>query len=247
MKQKRIACGSRPLTAAAVRRELKPFIDPSKAAFYRRFFETGPGEYGEGDVVVPHQRRVARRFAGLPRQQIDRWLSDRYHECRFTGLLILVRQFEQAGADAEKREILVCDLRRADAVNNRDLVDGSARQIAGRYLADKVDRSLLQKLARSKNLWQQRIAVIATWALIKQGEYDEILQLAVIFVSHPHDLIHKAVGWMLREVGKQDRAVLLAFFGPNCRRHAPYHAEVFDSAVAGIETMRLSQPLILNR
>jgi 3-methyladenine DNA glycosylase AlkD len=190
-------------------------VNPEKAAFYPRFFKTGPGQYGEGDkflgVVVPNQRRVARQFRGLPRAQIDRLLNDPFHECRLTGLFILVSQFERSKTDLEKKQILDYYLARTDAVNNWDLVDGTASQIVGAYLSDKTNRSLLRRLSRSKNLLEQRIAIVATYTLIKQGEFGEILELAESFLDHSHDLIHKAVGWMLREAGKQDRTVLTAF------------------------------------
>lgn len=124
-----------PDTAAAVKRELKTRINPEKAAFYPRFFKAGPGEYAEGDrflgVVVPDQRKVARKFRGLPRPQIDKLLNDPYHECRLTGLLILVHQFESAEDERERREIVDYYLSRTDAVNNWDLVDATAHKILG--------------------------------------------------------------------------------------------------------------------
>lgn len=202
-------------TAAAVRRELKTRINPEKAAFYPRFFKAGPGEYAEGDkflgVVVPDQRKVARQFRNLPRSQVDKLLDDPYHECRLTGLLILVHQFEQADDETLRKEILDYYLNRTDAVNNWDLVDASAHKILGNWLTDQTNRKILDRLSRSRNLWEQRIAVIATLPLIKQGEFDDTLRLCERLMDHPHDLIHKATGWMLREAGKENPKVLDAF------------------------------------
>lgn len=209
------------LTAAAVRRELKTKINPEKAAFFPRFFKTGPGEYGEGDrflgVVVPDQRKVARQFRELPQKEIDKLLDDAFHECRLTGLLILVDQFEKAKKDDKRRkEIVDYYLSRTDAVNNWDLVDSSAHKLLGSWLVDRRDRRILDRLARSKNMWEQRIAMVATYTLIRKGDFDDTLRLSEKLLHHPHDLIHKAVGWMLREVGQQDRKVLEAFL----KRHA---------------------------
>ncbi|MGI9515580.1 MAG: DNA alkylation repair protein [Pirellulaceae bacterium] len=202
-------------TAAAVRRELKTRINPEKAAFYPRFFKAGPGEYAEGDkflgVVVPDQRKVARQFPDLPRNQVDKLLDDPYHECRLTGLLILVHQFERTESEAARKEIVDYYLSRTDAINNWDLVDASAHKILGVYLSDKANRKILDRLSRSRDLWEQRIAVIATLPLIKQGEFDDTLRLCERLIDHPHDLIHKATGWMLREVGKENNKVLDAF------------------------------------
>lgn len=203
------------LTAAAVRNELKRHVRPDKAAFYPRFFKTGPGEHGEGDkflgVVVPDQRRVAGKFQELPRAAIDKLLSDPFHECRLTGVLILVKQFERSRDRMEQREILDYFLSRTDAINNWDLVDSSAPYIVGGYLKDERSRALLRKLARSKNLWEQRMAIVANYPLIRHDEFDMVLELGQKFLTHKHDLIHKAVGWMLREVGNRNRSVLLGF------------------------------------
>lgn len=209
------------MTAAAVRKELKTHIKPDKAAFYPRFFKAGPGEYGEGDkflgVVVPDQRRVAGKFRDLPRAEIDKLLSDSFHECRLTAVFILVKQFERSRDRKVQREILDYFLSRTDAINNWDLVDSSAPYIVGGYLKDETNRSLLMKLARSRNMWEQRIAVVANYPLIKQDEFDGILELGQKFLNHKHDLIHKAVGWMLREAGNHNRSVLIGFLDA----HAP--------------------------
>ena len=206
------------LTAAAVRRELKAQADPEKAAFFPRFFKAGPGEYAEGDkfigVTVPKQRKISQEFRELPRAQIDKLLDSPLHECRLTGLLILVLQFEKAVKttdEAEQKVLLDYYLSRTDAVNNWDLVDSTAHKILGRWLCDKSDRRILDRLSKSKNMWEQRISVLATMPLIKQGEFEEVLRLCERLIDHPHDLIHKVTGWMLREAGNVEPKVLEAF------------------------------------
>ena len=208
--------------AAAVRRQLKTMVNPEKAAFFPRFFKAGPGEYAEGDkfigVIVPNQRKVAKQFRDLPQTEIDKLLNDPVHECRLTGLLILVGQFERSKDQAQRKSIMQYYLSRTDAVNNWDLVDSSAHKILGKWLVDRKDRRVLDRLAKSKNMWEQRIAMVATYTLIKNGELDDTLRLAQKLLSHKHDLIHKAVGWMLREAGKQDDKVLLAFLDQHAHR-----------------------------
>ena len=202
--------GSPRLTAAAVKRTLREHINPEKAAFYPKFFKSGPGEYAEGDrflgVTVPHQRKVARQFRGLPQPEIIRLLDDAYHECRLTGLLVMVEQY-QRGTPSEGKQIVALYLKKIDRVNHWDLVDATAHKLLGPHL-ETGDRRLLDRLVAKPDLWRPRIAIIATLHFIKQGSYDDTLRLADRLLDHPHDLIHKAVGWMLREVGKQDRPLL---------------------------------------
>lgn len=204
-----------PLTAASVKRELKAVAKPEKAAFYPRFFKTAPGEYGEGDrflgVVVPDQRKIARRYRELARPELDKLLGDPFHECRLTGLFILVHQFEKATDSNARKALVDYYLSKTSAVNNWDLVDASSHKILGAWLCEQTDRKILKRLSSSPSLWEQRIAIVATYALIKKGDLDETLMLAEQMLNHPHDLIHKATGWMLREAGKQDPAVLETF------------------------------------
>ncbi len=204
-----------PLTAAAVLRDLKSKINPEKAAFLPRFFQSGPGQYAEGDqflgVVVPDQRRIARQYRDLPRTEIDKLLANRYHECRLTGLLILVDQFAGCRHAETRQQLVDYYLARTEAINNWDLVDASAHKILGAWLSERQDRRILDRLADSHSLWEQRIAVVATYTLIQRGELHDTLRLAEKLMCHSHELIHKAVGWMLREVGKQDPQVLIAF------------------------------------
>jgi len=206
------------MTAKSVQERLAALADPARARILAGFFKTGPGEYGEGDrfrgIPVPMQRRVARDFHGLPLREIDRLLRSPWHEDRLTALLILTLRFPRA-AETEQREIYSFYLRRARRVNNWDLVDLTAPCIVGGWL---VGRSIgpLRRLARSRDLWERRIAMVATFAFIRRGEFGAAEEIAETLLRDPHDLIHKAAGWMLREVGKRDRATLERFLD----RHA---------------------------
>jgi 3-methyladenine DNA glycosylase AlkD len=200
-------------SAAQVATALEAEADRAKAAFLPRFFKTGPGEYGEGDVfigvTVPRQRAVARRFRALPLHHLATLLDDRRHECRLTALLILVDQYERA--DARTRTAIArFYLAHLDRVNNWDLVDSSAARILGAHLQTR-SRRLLDRLAASRSLWRPRIAIIATHWFVRQGAFDDALRIADRLLDHPHDLIHKAVGWTLREVGNRDEEVLVRF------------------------------------
>lgn len=213
------------MSSRKVLAELKSKVRPDKAAFLPGFFKAFPGGYGEGDeflgVVVPDQRKVALKYRTLPLPDIDALLQSRWHECRLTALFILVHQFTVAQKpktrDVDRQKVILdFYLGHLDRVNNWDLVDASAHKILGQWLVDRpvnrsADRKILSSLARSKNMWEQRVSVIATLPLIRAGQFDEILRLSEKFLSHPHDLMHKATGWMLREVGKRDLAVLRAF------------------------------------
>jgi 3-methyladenine DNA glycosylase AlkD len=205
---------NRKATAGAVKSALNEFADADRAALCWRYFKAGPGEYAEGDkfigLTVPQQRKIARRFRDLPLKEVQRLLEDPFHECRFTALVILVDQFEQAKNETVRKTIYEFYLRQIDHVNNWDLVDTSAPKIVGAYLWQKSHQPLF-KLARAKHLWKNRIAIISTMNFIRQGNFETTLALAEGLMEHPHDLIHKAVGWMLREVGDKDRAVLLGF------------------------------------
>ena len=201
--------------ARAVRAALGRLADTDRATSSSRFFRAGKGGYGAGDrflgVRVPDQRRVARQYHDLPLGEIERLLQDRFHECRLTALLILVAQFEH-GDRRGRRKLVDLYLRNLERVNNWDLVDSSAGKILGAWLADR-DRGILVRLATSDDLWKQRVAIIATSYFIAHGEFEPTLEIAEILINHEHDLIHKAVGWMLREVGKKDPGLLEAFLG----------------------------------
>lgn len=208
--------------AEAVKDALQEHVDLEKAEFYPRFFKAGKGEYAEGDkflgVTVPNQRKVAKAFRDLPLPQISRLLKSPWHEQRLTALFILVLQFERCNDEPARRKVVDFYLDHLDFVNNWDLVDSSAHKILGTWLLDhEEEQGTLDELAESGDLWRERVSVIACLPLIKQGEFDWILRLSEWFLDHEHDLIHKAVGWMLREAGKQDRTVLRAFLDT----HAP--------------------------
>jgi 3-methyladenine DNA glycosylase AlkD len=193
--------------ASDVSAALAAVADPGKVEEKARFFRAVPGGYGEGDrflgVTVPDQRRVARRFATLDLPQTEVLLTAGAHEERLTALFILVLKFAKADA-AARREIVDFYLAHTAFVNNWDLVDSSAFQLLGEWLLDR-DRSLLDDLAASASLWERRIAIIATFAFIRRDDHAWTLRIADRLVGDLHDLIHKAVGWMLREVGQRDR------------------------------------------
>lgn len=200
------------MDAATVRALLEVEADPERAAHLKRFFKTGPGEYGEGDIFwgvpTPQIRKIVKTVRHLPLSEMERLLEDPVHEVRACGLLFLVDHFKK-GTEQQREALVDLYLRRTDRINNWDLVDISA-SVIGLWLRDK-ERDPLYRLADSSNLWEQRIAVVSTWALIKDNDFTDILALAEKLHTHPHDLMHKALGWMLREVGKRDKAVLEQF------------------------------------
>jgi 3-methyladenine DNA glycosylase AlkD len=213
------------LTAAAVLRALRAASSPQKAHSSAWFFKTGPGEYGYGDkflgLTVPAMRRVARQFSGLPPEESVKLLASPWHECRSVALEILVMQYEAArkrgdakGAASHVRFYLA----HRDRVNNWDLVDGSAPYLLGDHLIGRADRGILLRLARSKKLWERRIAMVSCLALIRAGDLEDPLKIAEVLLGDKHDLMHKAVGWMLREVGKQSPEALTGFLD----RHGDY-------------------------
>jgi 3-methyladenine DNA glycosylase AlkD len=192
---------------------LKKLGDAKDAAFLQRFFKTGPGEYAAGDtflgVRVPQSRAVAKEFRALPVAEAFTLLESPLHEARLTALFILVAHFKQ-GDEALRKQIYDGYLARARFVNNWDLVDSSAPYIVGMYLLDR-PKSVLTKLAKSKLLWERRIAALGTFWFIRERRYDDAIRIAELLLHDEHDLIHKAVGWMLREIGNRDLAVLRAF------------------------------------
>ncbi len=197
----------------AIKQELSKNSDPEQASVLQRFFKTGAGEYGEGDLFrgirVPVLRKLAKAYAAVALADTEHLLSSPFHEDRMVALLILVRIFSKADA-ATKREIYDLYLRRTSRINNWDLVDLSAEHIVGAYLLDK-DKEPLSRLALSDSLWERRIAILSTFHYIKRGEFQETLRLATLLLKDNQDLIHKAVGWMLREIGKRDPATEEAF------------------------------------
>ncbi len=192
------------MTAALVQEHLAALHDSARAAHLQGFFKTGKGEYGEGDrfrgIRVPKLRRIASRFQALPLEETLRLLQSAFHEDRFVALAILVLAF-QRGNQAKKKEVFGAYLRCTPWINSWDLVDASAHKIVGPYLTSR-ERSALYVLAKSTSIWERRIAIVATLHFIKDGEYVDTLAISEVLLQDSEPLIHKAVGWMLREVGK---------------------------------------------
>lgn len=198
---------------AAIRAELRALASPATATILQRFFKTGPGQYGEGDVFlgikVPPLRALARKHPEADLATIAALLDSRYHEERLCALLLLMQFFPAAGA-AGQQAAYDLYLDNTQHINNWDLVDVSAPHIVGRHL-ERRSRTVLDTLARSPLLWERRIAIVATFYFIRRNDCADTLRLARILLHDEHDLMHKAVGWMLREVGKRDIAALEAF------------------------------------
>lgn len=209
----------RAATLTNLKNELAEAGDPERAKSSASFFKTGPGGYGEGDqflgIRVPEQRKIAHRYLHLPLADIGRLLKSSVHEHRFTAAEILVARYEKGEAE-EAEEIFRFYLAHAGRMNNWDLVDTSAPYIVGAHLLQR-PREILDKLARSENLWERRIAIVSTFAFIKKRQLDDTFRIAEILLADPHDLIHKAVGWALRDAGTVSRAKLRRFL----RQH--YH------------------------
>jgi len=206
------------LIAQEIERELMRIATPKKAKASGWFFKTGEGQYGHGDifcgVTVPEQRLLAKRYKDLPLQENSKLLRHPVHECRLTALIILVEQFKKN--TAARKAIYNFYIKNIKHVNNWDLVDASAPHIVGSYLIDK-PRDVLYKLARSKNLWHRRIAIVATYSFIRVGDFEETLKISENLLDDKQDLIHKAVGWMLREVGKRSKSTEEGFLKVHAR------------------------------
>jgi len=207
-------------TLAAIRAELQELGDPVRATHSLRFFKTGPGEYGEGDkflgLTVPVMRTLVRKYRALADDAALELLASPWHEERLVALLLLVDGYKH-GDERRRQKIHRAYLANARWINNWDLVDSSAEHVVGPHL-DAGDISLLEQLARSKNIWERRIAIVSTFHFIKRNEFRPTLRIATILLGDSHDLIHKAVGWMLREVGKRDRKTLDAFLKRHYRQ-----------------------------
>lgn len=192
-------------SVAELQSDLKSLATPERAKVSAWFFKTGPGQYGEGDifigVTVPDIRKVAKNYRDLSLADLEKLLESEIHEERQVAVMILVNQFKR-GDVAIKKSIYDFYLAHATRINNWDMVDGSAEFIVGPWLQDK-DRSILTKLAKSENIWERRISMMATFHYIKQGDSTESFKIATLLLHDRHDLIQKAVGWMLREIGKR--------------------------------------------
>ncbi|HEY1055349.1 MAG TPA: DNA alkylation repair protein [Emticicia sp.] len=186
--------------------ELQAIATPERAKASAWFFKTGKGQYGEGDVFIgistPELRNICKKYPSLSLEDLQVLLNDPIHKYRMAALMILVNQMKKAKGETQK-SIYDFYLRNTKQINNWDLVDASARDIVGYYLFDK-DRKILYDMARTNHLWTQRIAIIASWYFINKNQYEDTFRIAEILLSHKHDLIHKAVGWMLREIWKRE-------------------------------------------
>ena len=192
-----------------IKSDLSQLSNPEKAKKLSRFFKTGKGQYGEGDIFlgipVPEQRKVAKKYSNLPLNALQELLRSETHEHRLTALLILLAKYEKTG-NSGRGEIYKFYLKNTDNINNWDLVDLTAPKIVGDYLFNK-DKSSLVKLAKSNNLWEKRIAILSTFGFIRKNNFKDALSISELLLHDKHDLIHKAVGWMLREIGKRDQAI----------------------------------------
>lgn len=213
------------MTHLDVKNALLALAQPERALALSRFFKTEPGQYGAGDqflgLTMPQQHALAKQFLALPIDETEQLLRDPYHECRMTALLIWMYQCRAGSARNRGREpqeaIVACYLANRPYVNNWDLVDVSCPTILGQNLL-QTDRSVLYDLAREDHLWSQRIAIVSTWAFIRTGQFADTFALAELLLSHKHDLIHKALGWMLREVGKRNPDALAEFLHDHIRQ-----------------------------
>ncbi len=206
-----------------IKQDLQKLANKEKAWILQRFFKTGKGQYGEGDIflgiVVPEQRKIAKKYSELTLTDIQKLLNSKAHEHRLTSLYILIDKYKKAD-EKNKEKIYQFYLSNTKQINNWDLVDLSAPNIIGDYLLNnhaqtcgKTDKSrkILYKLVKSKNLWERRIAIISTFKFIRDNQFTDTLKISELLLTDTHDLIHKAVGWMLREVGKRDQQLLEKF------------------------------------
>jgi len=197
----------------SIQQELKKISDPEIAAHSQRFFKTGEGEYGEGDIFlgirVPILRKIAKQYKEFSVDQIMEVFTSKYHEARLLALLMLVNSYERADLNTQEK-IYSLYLDNTQYINNWDLVDSSAHKIVGAHLYTK-SRKPLYTLAKSKDLWERRIAIISTHYFIKKRDFEDTLKISELLLDNKEDLIHKAVGWMLREVGNQDLSAERAF------------------------------------
>ena len=199
-------------------KEINLHKDPLKAKLLARYFKTGKGQYGEGDIfiglTVPVSRSIALKYKNIPLTEVGLLIKNKVHEVRLIALFILMFKYKN-GSPEEKEKIVTFYLKNTKYINNWDLVDLPCCHILGDYLWTKKDKKILTKLANSKNLWEQRIAMVSTLFFIKQGDMKWTIKLAKKFLNHDHDLMHKAVGWALREMGKRNIVELQKFLKEN--------------------------------
>lgn len=204
---------AQPVTMRSLVAELEAVADPVKAVGQARFFKTGKGQYGEGDIfigiTVPVLRKIAKRHRALALADIEKMLASKIHEHRAAALEILVAQYAR-GTEPERAKIVAFYLKNMACINNWDLVDGSCREILGEHLKTR-SRAVLRRLAKAKSLWERRIAMVSTMTFVWEGDLEDAFAIAKMLLDDKHDLIHKAIGWVLREAGIVDRKKLLAF------------------------------------
>ncbi len=217
-----------------LKQDLQKLANKEKAVILQRFFKTGKGEYGHGDIflgiTVPDQRKIAKKYINLNLKQIKELLKSKMHEHRLIVLLLLVEKYKKADENI-KKDIINFYLSHTNYINNWDLVDLSSHQILGDYLINK-DKNILYKLANSNNLWEKRISIISTYTFIRNNKFQDTLNISRILLDDKHDLIHKAVGWMLREIGKRNLEIeenfLKKYYKKMPRTMLRYAIEKFD-------------------
>ena len=210
------------ITAQSVQKELSKYPNNEKEEVFIRFFKTGKGEYGYGDkfwgITVPNIRTVAKMYyKDISFEEVRRLINSEIHEIRLTGYIILTYRYEKGNTE-ERKNVYTFYINNLSGCNNWDIVDLSCSKIIGNYILDNSkQRDILYKLVKSNNLWKQRISIVSTYPLIKSNDFKDTLRISKILLTHKHDLIHKAVGWMLREVGKRDIDVLRDFLNRNIK------------------------------
>lgn len=194
------------MIATAIKAELDAVSNKDKSEILQRFFKTGPGQYGEGDIFwgiqIPTLRSIIKRYKGTPLDEIVILLHDPVHEIRVAGAMLMVEYFKK-GKPEDKKECFDCYIKYATCFNNWDLVDLTCHHIVGGWLWDK-DRTQLYEFAKSGNLWKERISIVSTYYFLRKKDFDDTFGISTLLLNHKHDLIHKAVGWMIREVGNRD-------------------------------------------
>ncbi len=218
----------------SIKKDIKKLANKKKKGVYQKFFKTGKGDYGEGDVFLglttPQSKDIARKYSDLTLKDIQILLNSKVHEHRSIALMILILQYKKEG-EKKRKSIFNFYMKNYNNINNWDLVDYSAHKIAGSYLIDK-NKKILYDFAKSNHLWKKRIAMITCMHFIKNNEFVDTLKIARILLHDKHDLIHKAVGWMLRELGKKDQALeekyLKKYYKVMPRTMLRYAIERFD-------------------
>ena len=206
------------LTISSLKKDLRKYINEEKKEFLPKFFKTGKGEYGEGDkflgIVVPDIAKVAKKYSDLTKEDIRKLLNSPWHEERFCGWLVVLNNFNKSDNKDEWYKFTIKNIKQ---LNNWDLVDKIAPNLIGKYLENKNSKQILE-WSSNRSLWIRRIAILATWPKIKNNEFNLTLKIAKIYLSDSEDLIHKATGWMLREIGKRNEKVLLSFMNKNHKK-----------------------------